>query len=34
MRTLDPAQVERMGSAAKFYLANGGRFKKGLRRIG
>jgi len=34
MRTLDPAQVERMGSAAKFYVANGPRYKKGLKRIG
>ncbi|WP_407175340.1 gamma carbonic anhydrase family protein [Bradyrhizobium sp. STM 3562] len=34
IRTLDPAQVERMGSAARFYVANGPRFKKGLKRIG
>jgi carbonic anhydrase/acetyltransferase-like protein (isoleucine patch superfamily) len=34
IRTLEPAQVERMGSAAKFYAANGPRFKKGLKRIG
>jgi carbonic anhydrase/acetyltransferase-like protein (isoleucine patch superfamily) len=34
MRALDPVQVERMGSAAKFYVANGPRFKKGLKRIG
>jgi carbonic anhydrase/acetyltransferase-like protein (isoleucine patch superfamily) len=34
MRTLDPAQVERMGSTAKSYVANGARFKKGLKRIG
>ncbi|HZR90121.1 MAG TPA: gamma carbonic anhydrase family protein [Bradyrhizobium sp.] len=34
IRALDPAQVERMGSAAKFYVANGPRFKKGLKRIG
>jgi len=34
IRTLDPAQVERMGSAAKFYVANGPRFRKGLQRIG
>jgi len=26
--------VQRMGSAAKFYVANGPRFRKGLRRIG
>lgn len=34
IRTLDDAQVQRMGSAAKFYVANGPRFKKGLKRIG
>ena len=34
IRTLDPAQVARMGSAAKFYVANGARFKKGMRKIG
>src|ERR1700756_2248956 len=34
MRTLDDAQVQKMGSAAKFYVANGPRFKKGLKRIG
>jgi carbonic anhydrase/acetyltransferase-like protein (isoleucine patch superfamily) len=34
IRTLDDAQVQRMGSAAKFYLANGPRFRKGLKRIG
>ncbi|OAF06054.1 gamma carbonic anhydrase family protein [Bradyrhizobium centrolobii] len=34
IRTLDGAQVQRMGSAAKFYVANGPRFKKGLKRIG
>jgi carbonic anhydrase/acetyltransferase-like protein (isoleucine patch superfamily) len=34
IRTLDDAQVARMGSAAKFYVANGPRFKKGLKRIG
>ena len=33
IRTLDPAEVEEMGSAARFYVANGPRFKKGLRRI-
>ena len=33
-RTLDPAQVEAMGSAAKFYAINGPRFKKGLKKIG
>jgi len=30
----DPAQVAKMGSAAKFYVSNGGRFKKGLTKIG
>jgi len=34
IRALDDAQVERMGSAAKFYVANGPRYGKGLRRIG
>ncbi|GLR91970.1 gamma carbonic anhydrase family protein [Bradyrhizobium iriomotense] len=34
MRTLDDAQVARMGSGAKQYVANGSRFKKGLKRIG
>jgi carbonic anhydrase/acetyltransferase-like protein (isoleucine patch superfamily) len=34
IRTLDPAQVAKMGSAAKFYQLNGPRFKKGLRKIG
>jgi len=34
IRTLDDAQVQRMGSAAKFYVANGPRFQKGLKRIG
>jgi carbonic anhydrase/acetyltransferase-like protein (isoleucine patch superfamily) len=34
IRTLDPAQVARMGSAAKFYVANGARFKKGMKKIG
>ena len=34
IRTLDPAQVSAMGSAAKFYVANGPRFKNGLKRIG
>jgi carbonic anhydrase/acetyltransferase-like protein (isoleucine patch superfamily) len=32
-RTLDPAQVEQMGSAARFYVANGPRFKNGLKKI-
>ena len=34
IRTLDPAQVAEMGSAAKFYVANGARFKKGMKKIG
>jgi carbonic anhydrase/acetyltransferase-like protein (isoleucine patch superfamily) len=34
IRTLEPAQVERMGSAARFYAANGPRFTKGLKKIG
>ena len=34
VRTLDPAQVEAMGSAAKSYVVNGPRFKKGLKKIG
>ena len=34
IRTLDPAQVAAMGGAAKFYAANGPRFKKGMKKIG
>src|SRR5947209_14569076 len=34
IRTLDDAQVQKMGSAARFYVANGPRFQKGLKRIG
>ena len=34
IRTLDDAQVQKMGSAARFYVANGPRFKTGLKRIG
>jgi hypothetical protein len=34
VRTLDAAQVARMGGAAKFYVGNGPRFKKGLRKVG
>ena len=34
IRTLDPAQVVAMGSAAKFYVGNGPRFKNGLKKIG
>jgi len=33
IRTLEPDQVTKMGSAAKFYVANGARFKKGLQKI-
>src|ERR1700712_1735124 len=33
IRTLEPDQVTRMGSAAQFYVANGARFKKGLQKI-
>jgi carbonic anhydrase/acetyltransferase-like protein (isoleucine patch superfamily) len=34
IRTLDAAQIEAMGSAARFYAANGPRFAKGLKKIG
>jgi len=34
IRTLDAAQVERMGSAARSYVKNGPRYVKGLRKIG
>jgi carbonic anhydrase/acetyltransferase-like protein (isoleucine patch superfamily) len=34
IRALDDTQVQRMGSAAKFYAVNGPRFNKGLKRIG
>jgi len=34
IRALDPSQVERMSGAAKSYMANGPRFRKGLRKIG
>jgi hypothetical protein len=34
IRTLEPAQVAAMGSAAKFYVVNGVRYKKGLKKIG
>jgi carbonic anhydrase/acetyltransferase-like protein (isoleucine patch superfamily) len=34
IRTLDPAQVARMGSAAMFYVGNGLRYSKGLKKIG
>src|SRR3954467_708180 len=33
IRTLDAAQVERMGSAARSYVRNGPRFVKGLKKI-
>src|SRR5271168_3819905 len=34
IRTLEPAQAEKMGGAARNYVANGARFKKGLKKIG
>jgi carbonic anhydrase/acetyltransferase-like protein (isoleucine patch superfamily) len=34
VRTLDAVQVARMGGAAKFYVGNGPRFRKGLRKLG
>ena len=34
IRTLEPAQAAKMGSAAKFYVANGARYNKGLKKIG
>ena len=34
IRTLDPAHVAKMGSAASFYVGNGPRYSKGLRKIG
>src|ERR1041384_1690918 len=34
IRTLEPAQVAAMGSAARFYVGNGPRFKNGLKKIG
>lgn len=33
-RTLEPAQVAAMASAANFYVGNGPRFKRGLKKIG
>jgi carbonic anhydrase/acetyltransferase-like protein (isoleucine patch superfamily) len=33
-RTLDPAQVAKVGMGAKHYVSNGARFKKGLKKIG
>ena len=34
IRTLEPAQVEKMGDTARSYMRNGPRFKKGLKKIG
>jgi carbonic anhydrase/acetyltransferase-like protein (isoleucine patch superfamily) len=34
IRTLEPAQVEKMGGAARSYMRNGPRFKMGLKKIG
>lgn len=34
IRTLSPEQVTAMGSAARFYAANGPRFKQGTKKIG
>ena len=34
VRALDPAQVPPMGSAARFYMGNGPRYNKGLKKIG
>src|SRR6201992_3034938 len=34
IRTLEPAQVEKMGGAARSYQRNGPRFKKDLKKIG
>ena len=34
IRTLEPEQVEAMTRGAGFYVANGARFKKGLKKIG
>src|ERR1700694_2467572 len=34
IRALDPAQAAAMWSAAKFYVSNGSRFSKGLKKIG
>ena len=34
VRTLDDEQVKKMGSAARFYMANGPRYTKGLKRVG
>jgi carbonic anhydrase/acetyltransferase-like protein (isoleucine patch superfamily) len=34
IRTLDPAQVEKMGGAARSYIAKGPRYKTGLKKVG
>ncbi len=34
IRTLDQEQVAAMGSAARFYVGNGARFGKGLKKVG
>jgi len=34
IRTLSPEQVTAMGSAARFYVTNGSRFKQGMKKIG
>src|SRR6202047_817465 len=34
IRTLEPAQATAVGSAARFYVGNGSRFKKGLKKVG
>ena len=34
IRTLDPEQVAKMGSAAKFYVSTVPEFKKGLKKLG
>jgi carbonic anhydrase/acetyltransferase-like protein (isoleucine patch superfamily) len=34
IRALDPARVASMGSAAAFYVGNGPRYSKGLKKIG
>jgi carbonic anhydrase/acetyltransferase-like protein (isoleucine patch superfamily) len=33
IRTLEPAQIEKMGRAAKIYVAKGPLFKEGLKRV-
>lgn len=34
IKKLDPAQLEAMDLTSRFYMANGSRFRKGLKRIG